>query len=330
MGVDVSRQRFAMKLRDLLAPNAPVPEADGNFLLLSRRAEASTQSQTNDAFSEKWGKYESSAEKERLYQMQKRWYLDLYGFASEAALSEFLATRTVILDAGCGLGYKAAWLAELAPHALVIGMDFSEAARQAANSYSSLPNLFFMQGDIAELPFRDGVIPYVSCDQVIMHTQNPDRTFAELTRVTASAGGELACYFYAKKALPRELLDEYFRSQCTQMSSEQLWEMSQQLAELGKRLSELKVDFESPAIPALGIKAGRYDIQRFLYWNFIKCFWNPELGPDTSVVVNFDWYSPSNARRYSEAEVRSLAQENGLSIAHFHTEEACYSGRFVK
>ena len=88
------------------------------------------------------------------------------------------------------------------------------------------------------------------------------------------------------------------------------------------------MQFESPDIPALGIKGGRYDVQRFLYWNFLKCYWNPELGRETSVVTNFDWYSPSNARRYSEAEVRALVDNHGLTVQHFHTEEACYSGRF--
>ena len=38
-------------------------------------------------------------------------------------------------------------------------------------------------------------------------------------------------------------------------------------------------------------------IQRFIYWNFLKCFWNEQLGKETSLVTNFDWYSPSNARR---------------------------------
>jgi hypothetical protein len=106
--------------------------------------------------------------------------------------------------------------------------------------------------------------------------------------------------------------------------------MSEQLTELGKRLSELNVEFDAPEIPALGIKGGRYDVQRFLYWNFIKCFWNADLGRDTSIVTNFDWYSPSNARRYSEAEVRALVAAHELEIGHFHREEACYSGRFVK
>jgi hypothetical protein len=142
--------------------------------------------------------------------------------------------------------------------------------------------------------------------------------------------GELACYFYAKKALPRELLDDHFRAKCAAMSNRELWEMSEQLAELGKRLSGLKISFNAPDIPAMGIKGGQYDIQRFLYWNFIKCFWDEELGRETSAVINYDWYGPSNARRYSKEEVTGLIRDNGLSIIYFHQEEACYSGRFAR
>jgi SAM-dependent methyltransferase len=325
-----SRDAFLSRFAGLFGTGRATRVEDGNFVLLEKHAGAPTQAQTNDSFSVKWGRYDQSDEKSRLYEMQKRWYLSLYGFESEAALAAFLKDRAVILDAGCGLGYKAAWFAELAPQSLVVGVDYSEAARQAAGSYRQLPNLFFMQGDIADLPFRNGSVSYVSCDQVIMHTQDPDATFAELTRLTAPEGGQFACYFYAKKALPRELLDDYFRRHCVEMSNEQLWEMSEQLAELGRRLSELRVEVDVPAIPALGIKAGRQDVQRFIYWNLLKCFWNDELGRETSVVVNFDWYSPSNARRYSEDEVRALGQLHRLSVEHFHAEEACYSARFER
>jgi hypothetical protein len=95
-------------------------------------------------------------------------------------------------------------------------------------------------------------------------------------------------------------------------------------------LSALKAEFEAPEIPALGIKGGRYDVQRFIYWNFLKCFWSEDLGRETSVITNFDWYSPSNARRFSEAEVRAIVQANGLAETFFHREEACYSGRFTR
>lgn len=325
----MTREEFAGKLQALLGDKvAFAPGA--NFASLAATAEDAEQSQTNDAFSDKWGRYDQSDEKQRLYEMQKKWYLDLYGFSGEEELASFLEGRGVIFDAGCGLGYKAAWFAELAPLSLVIGIDFSCAARQAAQNYRHLPNLFFIRGDIAATPFPDGSVDYVSCDQVIMHTQNPDLTFAELTRITRKGGGEFACYFYRKKALPRELLDDHFRLRCKEMASDELWAMSEQLTELGKRLSELKVSFDAPDIPALGIKGGRYDIQRFLYWNFIKCFWSEDLGPETSVVTNYDWYSPSNARRYGKEEVLALVEEHGLSTRHFHEEEACYSGRFVR
>jgi SAM-dependent methyltransferase len=301
----------------------------GNFVVQRASSEHSRQQQTNEAFSEKWDRYDDSSEKQRLYEFQRAWYLKLYGFGTEEALRAHLTRCEVVFDAGCGLGYKAAWFAALAPHALVVGMDFSDAAEQAARQYAAFPNLFFVRGDIAATGLRDGVVDFASCDQVIMHTESPERTFAELARIVRRGGGQLACYFYAKKALPRELLDDYFRAHCGQLERSKLWEMSEQLTELGRRLAALKVEFEAPDIPELGIKGGRYDVQRFIYWNFLKCFWNEELGRETSVVTNFDWYSPSNARRFSEQEVRALVRDNGLAELFFHSEEACYSGRFA-
>ena len=105
--------------------------------------------------------------------------------------------------------------------------------------------------------------------------------------------------------------------------------MSEQLTELGKRLTALNITIDSPDIPTLGIKGGKQDIQRFIYWNFLKCFWNEELGKETSVVTNYDWYSPSNARRFSEQQVHALTEKHGLNEIYFHDEEACYSGRFT-
>lgn len=238
-----------------LAFESPVI-VDHNFTVRTDISQHMNQQLTNDVFSEKWERFDQSREKERAYAFQLNWYLKLYGFETEDALSTYLATCDVIFDAGCGLGYKAAWFAELAPHSLVIGMDFSDAARHAAHNYVHLSNLFFVQGDIANTGLREGSVSYASCDQVIMHTENPERTFAELTRITRRPGGQVACYFYAKKALPRELIDDHFRIACTQMGRGDLWEMSEQLTELGRRLSDLNVSFEAPDIPAFSIAVG--------------------------------------------------------------------------
>jgi len=312
----------------LFIPNV---EIKGNLIFsndVSSEIEVA-QEQTKDTFSEKWVQFEEGKKKDEVYKFQKDWFLKLYGFNSEKELKQFLSNKNTILDAGCGLGYKAAWLATLAPHATVIGIDISEAAFIAAKNYQNIPNLFFHKSDIANTGLKTHTIDFIVCDQVIMHTENPEYTFKHLSTIT-SLSGEFACYVYKKKALPRELLDDYFRLATHDIPNKQLWEMSAQLTELGKRLSDLKVTIDSPDIPLLGIKGGIYDLQRFIYWNFIKCFWREEWGKEMCDATNFDWYAPSNAKRYSKEEYKKMIMENNLKILHFHEEEACYSSRMLK
>ena len=47
-------------------------------------------------------------------------------------------------------------------------------------------------------------------------------------------------------------------------------------------------------------------------------------------MVNYDWYSPSNASRYSEEDFKEIVEKNNFVIDFFHKEEACFSGRFIK
>ena len=289
---------------------------------------APNQLQTGDIFSDKWAEVEGYKNKEKLYEFQFEWFLSLYGFTSEADLAKYLKTKAIIIDTGCGLGYKAEWFARLAPHAIVIGVDISDAVLIASKNFNR-PNLLFYQCDIADTHFKKNAVDFTVCDQVIMHTEAPQKTFHHLAGVT-KPGCEFACYVYAKKALPRELVDDHFRKATHNISKEEMWKLSEQLTELGKRLSELKITFDSPDIPLLGIKGGKYDIQRFIYWNFIKCFWKEEWGFELSTSTNYDWYAPSNAKRFSKDEFLKMVNENNLSVSYFHEEEACYSGRFLK
>ena len=299
------------------------------FLDSVENVQQKNQTQTQETFSEKWTQFEQGEKKEEVYSFQKEWFLKLYGFDSEETLKQFLSSKNTIIDTGCGLGYKAAWFAELAPRATVIGLDISESIFIAAENYKNIPNLYFYQADIANTGIKENMIDFTVCDQVIMHTEDPDATFAHLTSIT-SKEGVFACYVYRKKALPRELLDDHFRCATHDIPNEQLWEMSSQLTELGKRLSELKITFDSPDIPLLGIKGGKQDLQRFIYWNFLKCFWREEWGKEMSDATNFDWYAPSNAKRYSEDEFKNVIKQNNLKIDYFHEEEACFSSRMFK
>ena len=303
-----------------------------NYTYLSEEdSKLENQKQTNEVFSLKWAQYskEDIVEQEKMFAFQREWYLKLYGFESEQDFAKFLQTKKIILDAGCGLGYKAKWFADLSPESIVIGMDFSDAAYIAADRYKKTKNLFFIKGDIADTNLNKMSIDYVSCDQVIHHTENVAQTYKELSRILTD-NGEFAVYMYAKKALPRELVDDHFRSATKHISYEDMMKLSEQLTDLGKTLSELNISIDVPDIPLLGIKGGVMDIQRFVYWNFIKCFWNEDLGRVTSVSTNYDWYSPSNATRYSVEEFLQYATDNKLETVFLHSEEACHSGRFKK
>lgn len=314
---------------DYLIENGLTQQISPNYFESKSISGYRNQDQTTGTFTEKWSKTDHEASIEKINSFQKKWFYQLYGFESEDTFKDFLKDKSVILDAGSGLGYKAAWMASLAPHATVIAMDFSESGLAASKYYSDIKNLYFLRGDIADTGLKLAIVDFVLCDQVIMHTEVPEKTFTHLSSLL-SDHGVFATYVYAKKALPRELLDDYFRLKTHELTNEQLWEMSSQLTELGKLLSDLKLELDFPEIPLLGIKGGKQDLQRFIYWNFIKCFWNQELGKELSDATNYDWYSPSNAKRFSKKEFLSLVNDNNLNIDFLHEEEACYSGRFSK
>ena len=54
------------------------------------------------------------------------------------------------------------------------------------------------------------------------------------------------------------------------------------------------------------------------------------LGKEMSDATNFDWYAPSNAKRFTEYEFKKIIEENKLIILNFHKEEACFSTRMLK
>ena len=83
--------------------------------------------------------------------------------------------------------------------------------------------------------------------------------------------GIISIYIYKKKGPIREFTDDYIRESSTNMTEKECIELSKELSYLGKNLSKIKNKIKIPKdIPLLKIKAGTYDIQRFIYWNFIK------------------------------------------------------------
>ena len=231
----------------------------------------------------------------------------------------------MIIDAGCGKGYKAAWFAKLSPYSTVIGVDFSTSVFEAANRYKNIENLYFIRSDIANMPINESCADFVNCDQVVHHTPDPPKTIKEFRRVLKK-GMILSNYVYAKKALPRELLDEHFRSASHNLTDDQLWSLSEKLTELGKLLSDLKITIDFPDIKELGIKGGTRSSK--IFTGIFKCFWNEDYGFEGSVSCIFAWYDTYIDFRYSREEFLAMSKNARFENTFLHAEEACYSGLF--
>lgn len=293
---------------------------DGVPVLLDPETFAPGQAETRASFSEKWSRAPGYREDTKAHYV--RWYLERYGHGDLDGLRRFLAPKQRILDAGTGHGRDAEMYATHAPQATVFGIDLSAGIHVAYAGLRQLPNLHLVQADLARLPFAPAFFDFVACDQVIHHTPDTRRSFQALLR-HLSPGGHIAIYAYKVKGPIREFCDDYIRERTTQMSADECLRFSEAMTRFGKALSDLHVEIEVPEdLPLLEIRAGRYDLQRFLYWNVFKMYWNDGLDWTSNVITNFDWYHPLHAHRHRPEEVRGWFDAEGVAVEHFDVVES--------
>ncbi len=286
------------------------------------------QRQTADSFSDKWAAVPDYGYDPASETFWLKWYLERYGW-TVGELGEFLASREFILDAGTGLGGQVKTYAELSS-GQVFGVDISRSIDIAHEHLRDFQNVHLIQADFTRLPFRKGTFDFIVSDGVLHHTPNTEAAFLYLAGFLAP-GGQIAIYVYKRKAPLRELADDWIRERTTKMTWRECYEFSEQLALLGKALTNLKADVVIERdIPLLGVKAGKQDVQRFLYWTFLKCFWNDKFDLKGNTIINADWYHPVYAWRHTPEEVRRWFQEAGLKILHEDVSESGISLRGLR
>ena len=276
---------------------------------------------TEDAFSSKWATFNKTYHQKNWLLHQQNWFLERFGWKTLKNFNRFLKTRTIILDAGTGLG-NSAKLFSANPKTQVLAIDASSSIEFANKKYGNTPNIHFIQADIRQLPFKKQLFDFICSDQVLHHTKDTETSFKYLTKFLQK-GGKISIYVYNKKAPMREYADTYIREFTTNMTEKECIQFSKDMTHLGKALSDLKKKITIPRdIPVLKIKKGTYDVQRFIYWYFLKCFWAEDGNFERSVGVNYDWYYPKFAYRHTPDEVRKWFKDVKVRITHFNETES--------
>jgi ubiquinone/menaquinone biosynthesis C-methylase UbiE len=281
------------------------------------RPSAADQEKTTRSFSDKWQRFKRYGLEPEHREFLFGWYCKKFGLKDEAELRAFYSNRSLILEVGPGSGFNTRFIAENCS-GQVFALDVSRAAHTTFENTREFPNCTVVQADLMDAPFEDNLFDLIIADGVLHHTPNTREAVLALYR-KVHPGGQFFFYVYKKMGAARQFCDAHIRQLFSQMTPEECYRACEGITELGRELSRLnvKVTLEN-AIPVLGIPAGTHDVQRLLYYNFVKCFWNDAFDFETNNMVNFDWYHPHHAWQHTIEEVAGWLKELGVTDYAFN------------
>ena len=280
------------------------------------RGGTADQAKTNVTFSDKWRRFTNYGLDREHQRFLFSWYCEKLGLSSLDELEAFYRSRKMVLEVGPGSGFNASFISQQTS-GQVFALDISEAAFTVYTNTRHLPNCHAIQGDLMAAPFEDETFDLVFADGVLHHT--PDTKAAVFALYEKlKPGGQFFFYVYRKMGAARQFTDRHIREHFTQLDPDACYEQCEGFTELGRELSALgaKITLER-GIPLLGIPPGVHDVQRLVYYNFLKCFWNDAFDFDTNNMVNFDWYHPHNAWQHTREEVEEWLRELGAGELSF-------------
>jgi SAM-dependent methyltransferase/uncharacterized protein YbaR (Trm112 family) len=270
------------------------------------------QALTNETFSDKWRRFKSYGLVDSHKQFLLDWYCGKFGLPDHDALRSFYRDFDKVLEVGPGSGFNTKFIAENCSGE-VFALDVSDAAFTTYENTEALGNATVVQADVMDPPFADGTFDFAMADGVLHHTPDTRLAVESLYRMV-KPGGKMFFYVYKKMGAARQFCDEYIRGKFMPLSPEDCYAACEGITELGHELSKINAKVTlTKGIPELGIPPGEHDVQRLVYYNFMKCFWNDAFDQETNNMVNFDWYHPHNAWQHTEDEVAGWMRDLGVT-----------------
>jgi arsenite methyltransferase len=277
------------------------------------------QRQTAESFGFKWTHGAHWGFEPEHHAVVWAFWREVFGWSGPDDLRRLMAGK-VVLDAGAGSGSSLNQFVDWP--ASIIAADISRAIDVCREHFRDRRHVTFIQADLSRLPLPDDAVDVVWSNGVLHHTPSVFDGIKALRR-HLKRSGLLIFYIYRKKAPIREFVDDFVRDRVAHLRPEDAWKRMEALTAFGRSLSAITQELcIEQDLPELGIKAGHYDVQRFLYYHVLKCYWNRDLSFEDNVHVNFDWYHPQYAHRHTPDEVHAWLAELGLREQSFRVSDS--------
>jgi ubiquinone/menaquinone biosynthesis C-methylase UbiE len=243
-------------------------------------------------------------------------FLDRYGI-DELELEEYIKGK-VVYDPAIGSGRVEHIFAKYAKE--IYATDLSDAVYEAKNKLVKLfDNIHYFKGNLITPPFRENSFDAVVCHAILQHTGNTFEGIKSLTNVL-KPGGIIFFDVYRKAAPIRDFTDDFVRSLVCDLEPQDAWDKLLPITKLAKDLYEKKITISND-IKELEIEEGEYNLQRFIYYKFLKTFWNENMSFEDNHMVVFDWFYPKISQRYRPKEVKEWLSRLNLEVIKFHELE---------
>lgn len=286
--------------------------------------ELKNQEQTQESFSYKWNRadsfYTESREKidDKTFDFMVETEPERYGLGDISQMRQHYQSTDSILEVGCGSGHYTSLYMTPSYRGKYVGVDLSAGIDIAKERHADVERADFIQANLFNLTLKERAFDIVHCRGVMHHAPSTIDAFRAVSKFV-KPGGEFIFLIYRKNGPVREFTDDLIRETIKDEPADEAWEKLMQLTQFGKALSELNVEVDILVdVELLGIKAGKYDIQRLIYNHFVKAFWKPEWSDDENNIISFDWYHPQYVFRHTKEEVEEWCSEEGFEIENFN------------
>ncbi len=221
-----------------------------------------------------------------------------------------------LLEAGSGAGRFTEVLAKTG--AEILSFDYSSAVDANQSNNGGATNLQIFQGDIFNIPLKEGAFDKVFCLGVLQHTPDPFAAFQSLTRYVRP-GGQLVVDAYTRNLAALLQWKYVLRPITKRMDKKRLY-----------RAVEAATPFFIPAAKWLRKVGGRAGARLVPIVEYSHLGLEPELNKQWAILDTFDMYSPAHDHPQSLATVRNWFESAGFEEIEVRYGPNGVVGRGVK